>query len=86
MLEHRLIASDWPWECPKLPEGLAVWVGHAKSMSLLVRGATLQYYALLMEERAKLRIEDDTDLVAPIFDEWWTAAIEPLKDGARASS
>jgi len=79
MLKHRLIGSDWPWECPKLPEDLAVWVGHAKSMSLLVRGATLQYYALLMEERDKLRIEHDTDLVAPVFDEWWTAAIEPLK-------
>ena len=79
MLKNRLIGIDWPWECPNLPEPLAGWVGHAKSISLLVRGATLQYYALLMEERDKLRIDDNTDLVAPIFDEWWTAAIEPLK-------
>lgn len=79
MLKHRLIGIDWPWECPKLPESLAVWVWHARNMSLLVRGATLQYYSLLMEERDKLRIEEDTDLVAPIFDEWWIAAKEPLK-------
>lgn len=79
MLKHRLIGIDWPWECPKLPESLAVWVWHARNMSLLVRGATLQYYSLLMEERDKLRIEEDADLVAPIFDEWWIAAKEPLK-------
>jgi len=79
MLKHRLIGIDWPWECPKLPESLAVWVWHARNMSLLVRGATLQYYSLLMEERDKLRIEEDTDLVAPIFNDWWIAAKEPLK-------
>lgn len=79
MLRHRLVGIDWPWNCPKLSEGLTVWVEHARNMSLLVRGATLQYYALLMEERDKLGIEEDIDLVSPIFNEWWTAAREPLK-------
>jgi hypothetical protein len=78
MLQHRLVGIDWPWECPKLPKGLAVWVGHARSLSLLVRGATLQYYALLIEARDKLGIEKAADVVAPIFEDWWTAAREPL--------
>lgn len=78
MLQHRLVGIDWPWECPKLPKGLAVWVGHARRLSLLVRGATLQYYALLIEARDKLGIEKAADVVAPIFEDWWTAAREPL--------
>ncbi|MBL8039523.1 MAG: hypothetical protein JNN16_18685 [Nitrospira sp.] len=48
-------------------------------MSLFVRGATLQYYALLIEERDRLGIEKATNVVQPIFDRWWAVAREPLK-------
>lgn len=79
MLKHRLVGIDWPWDCPKLSECLAVWLGHARNMSLLVRGATLQYYALLIEERDRRGIENAITVVQPIFERWWAMAREPLK-------
>lgn len=79
MLKHRLVGIDWPWDCPKLSERMAVWLGHARNMSLLVRGATLQYYALLIEKRDRLGIENATNVVQPIFEKWWAVAREPLK-------
>lgn len=80
MLRCRLVGIDWPWECPRLPTPLSVWVGHARYLSLLVRGATLHYYSLLMEERGKLGIEDDTNSVAQAFNKWWAAAQGPLRE------
>lgn len=79
MLEHRLDGIKLPWDCPKLPNGLAIIIRHAENMSLMVRGATLQYYALLVEEREKLGIETAGDIVRPIFEVWWAAAKAPLK-------
>jgi len=79
MLKYRLIGIDSPWDCPKLTEGLAAWLGHARNMSLLVRGATLHYYALLIEERDRRGIEEATNVVPPIFEEWWAVAKETLK-------
>ena len=78
MLTHRHIGIEWPWDCPKLSGDLAVWVGHAKNMSLLVRGATLQYYALLIEERDRLGIQTATNVVQPVFEQWWAEAKSPL--------
>jgi hypothetical protein len=78
MLRHRLVGITWPWDCPKLPASLAVWVGHARNMSLLVRGATLQYYDLLIDERDKLGMEKSAAVVDPIFENWWTEARESL--------
>jgi len=79
MLAHRLVGIQWPWDCPKpLPE-LAVWLGHARNMSLLVRGATLQYYALLIEKLDKLGIQKATNVVQPVFEQWWAEAKDPLK-------
>ena len=80
MLKHRLVGIKWPWDCPKLTEGLAAWLGHSRNMSLLVRGATLQYYALLIEERGRLGIGEVTNIISPIFEEWWAVAKEALKE------
>lgn len=79
MLRHRIIGISLPWDCPKLTDGLAAWVWHASNLSLLVRGATLQYYALLMEARERLGFEKDSGVVTEIFEQWWTAAVGPLK-------
>lgn len=79
MLKHRIEGIDWPWECPKLPETLAGWIGHARNMSLFVRGATLQYYALLVEAREMLGVEKGADVVTSHFEEWWVVARESLK-------
>ncbi len=79
MLGHRLVGIQWPWDCPKPSRQLAVWLGHARNMSLLVRGATLQYYALLIEEQDKLGIRKATNAVQPVFEQWWAEARGPLK-------
>lgn len=79
MLENRLIGIQWPWDCPKPSRKLEVWLGHARNMSLLVRGATLQYYALLIEELDKLGIQKTTNSVQPVFEQWWDEARAPLK-------
>ncbi len=80
MLTHRLVGIQWPWDCPKPSRELAVWLGHARSMSLLVRGATLQYYARLIEAQEKLGIRKATNAVQPVFEQWWAEARGPLKN------
>jgi hypothetical protein len=79
MLTQRVTDLQWPWDCPKPPADLAIWLRHARNLSLLVRGATLQYYALLIEELDKLGIQTPEDAVCPIFEQWWSEAKEPLK-------
>lgn len=79
MLARRLEDIRWPWDCPKPSRELEVWLWHARNMSLLVRGATLQYYALLIEELDKLGIQQTKDSVQPIFEQWWAEARGPLK-------
>ncbi|MDO8397953.1 MAG: DUF6361 family protein [Bradyrhizobium sp.] len=80
MLAHRLVGIQWPWDCPKASRELRVWLGHARNMSLLVRGATLQYYSLLIEELDKLGIQSATNIVQPVFEQWWDEARDPLKN------
>ena len=80
MLTHRLIGVEHPWNCPKLSGDLAEWLEHAKSLSLLVRGATLVYYALLIEERDRLGIQQATNVVQPLFEQWWAEARSPLQN------
>lgn len=79
MLTHRLVGIQWPWDCPKPGPELAVWLGHARNMSLLVRGATPQYYSLLIDELDKRGIQNATNAVQPVFEQWWAEARGPLK-------
>ena len=79
MLLHRLIGITRPWDCPKPSRELEVWLRHARNMSLFVRGATLQYYALLIEALNKLGMQKTTNSVQPIFEQWWAEARGPLK-------
>jgi hypothetical protein len=79
MLSGRVIGVTWPWDCPKTSRDLDVWLSHAKKMSLFVRGATLQYYALLMEALDRLGSRRLNDAVAPVFEQWWAEARRELK-------
>lgn len=80
MLERRLLNIPWPWDSPKLKRDLEICLGHARNMSLLVRGATLQYYALLMEARDRSGIGEAQDSVQPVFERWWAEAKGPLSN------
>jgi len=79
MLAHQLVGIQWPWDCPKLSRELDVLLGHARNLSLFVRGATLQYYSLLIEELDKLGIQKAANVVQPVFEKWWAEARGPLK-------
>lgn len=81
MLRNRYFDMDWPWKCPRLSKELTVCVDHARNLSLFVRGATLQYYALLLEKRllSGLGSEKASDLVRPKFVEWWKVARSSLQ-------
>jgi hypothetical protein len=48
-------------------------------MSLFVRGATLQYYALLTEALDRLGSRRLKDTVPPVFEQWWAEARRELK-------
>lgn len=80
MLSRRLVGIAWPWECPKASPELEVWLSHAKNMSLFVRGATLQYYALLIEALDRSGSRQSKDIVTPVFDRWWAVARRELKN------
>jgi hypothetical protein len=79
MLSRRLIGIEWPWDCPKTSRDLDVWLSHAKNMSLFVRGATLQYYALLIEALDRSGSRQSKDIVIPVFEHWWAEAKRELK-------
>jgi hypothetical protein len=80
MLTHRLVGVQRPWDCPKPSRELAIWLGHARNMSLLVRGVTFQYYGLLIDEQDRVGIREATNVVLPVFKQWWAEARGPLKN------
>lgn len=78
LLEKGLETSfQYPWEVPA-PAQLVGYVDHARCFSMLVRGATFQYFALLQEERKRRGIEDDRADYADVFSEWWEATRQDL--------
>jgi hypothetical protein len=79
LVDLRLPNTDFPWSCPKTSEYLAVHLKHARALSLFARGATLQYYQLVLEAREKAGMSGTADLVAPAFKTWWTEATPVLR-------
>jgi hypothetical protein len=67
------ISYDAPWSIPELPAVLGNVVQHAKLLSLLARGAQLQYEALLFEAR---RLPDSG--TGDAFATWWHEATPVL--------
>lgn len=58
------------WNMSGLPSELERVANHAKCLSLLARGAQLQYHAMLFEKRFDLQ-DGGT---RPAFDAWWSSA------------
>jgi len=79
MLKNRLLGTPWPWDCPKIPANLEVWLSHARNMSLFVRGVTLQYYAMLIKALGRSVNRQFKDMVASGFESWWAEARDVLE-------
>lgn len=67
----------YPWEVP-YPPALAQHVHHARCFSMFTRGATLQYFQLLQEERQVQGIDDAICDYADVFARWWEATRDDL--------
>jgi hypothetical protein len=65
---------DYPWNVPDCAPDVARHVGHARLLSLLARGATLQYYTMLLEKK-----QDADPRVDDAFSDWWDVAADDLK-------
>lgn len=80
---HLLHAERWnipyPWAAPKPDATLATYLHHAEALSLLARGATLQYYALVMNARERARLDVPELDIAEAFKCWWDAARSKLQ-------
>jgi hypothetical protein len=65
---------DYPWNVPGCAPEVARHLEHARLLSLLARGMTLQYYAMLLEKKkdADPRVED-------VFSDWWDLAVGDLQ-------
>jgi hypothetical protein len=60
---------QYPWSIPGCPLPMATVLDHAERLSLLARGATLQYYRMLIEKK-----RDDDPGVEDAFVDWWDQA------------
>lgn len=65
---------ELPWDIPGIPHAMSPMLEHAKRLSLLARGATLQYYKMLTERK---QVEDSG--VEEAFIEWWQKATHDLQ-------
>lgn len=78
LLEHLPAAPfSYPWDVTP-PPLLAAYVGHARCFSMLTRGATLQYFYLLQEERKVREITGPYCDYAEVFARWWEATRHDL--------
>lgn len=71
---------DYPWDVPGHSQAVVSIVDHARRLSLLARGTTLQYYGLVLEKRR----ESDAAVEAA-FIEWWDAARDDLSTWNRTA-
>jgi hypothetical protein len=71
----RIERWNYTWDVPHQPVALRTISDHAKCLSLLARGTTLQYHALLFIKR---RQADKGTREA--FEAWWPVAVQHLPD------
>ena len=70
---------NYPWNTP-YPAELELYVSHARCFSMFTRGATLQYFHLLQQERASRGIGKPTCDVRDVFSRWWEATRSNLAE------
>lgn len=69
---------NFPWDVPLCPDKLSESVEHARLLSMLVRGATLQYWHMLLEARRRKDIDAlSYDMSKPLV-QWWEQARDDL--------
>ncbi len=66
---------EHPWTIPGCSDALAWVLVHARRLSLMARGATLQYYAMVLERK-----KQDASGVADAFSRWLDEARPDLAD------
>lgn len=72
LVEAPVLDLPYPWLAPRPPEALATLLRHAEALSVLARGATLQYHQLLLEARADAAMPLPRGLdVGGAFKRWW---------------
>lgn len=81
---HLLEGGRWdvpyPWAAPKPDAKLATYLHHAEALSLLARGATIQYHALVLDARERASLEMPELHIESPFEAWWDAARRKLRD------
>lgn len=60
----------YPWDAP-CPDSLKPAVAHARMLSMLSKGATLQYYDMLLEKCRQTDLPDGSHDMADAFSLWW---------------
>jgi len=65
---------EYPWDIPGCPPEMETVLDYARRLSLLARGATLQYYRMLLERR-----NDADPGVEDAFVVWWEQAKTDLE-------
>lgn len=71
LVEAAVLDLPYPWLAPRPPEVVRILLGHAEALSVLARGATLQYHQLLMEARADASMPVPRELdVGEAFRRW----------------
>lgn len=75
-----LDSIEYPWLIPNVSPQLAPILEHARRLSLAARGATLQYYGMVMDLK-----RDDGQGVEDAFVEWWKEARRDLSTWDTAS-
>jgi len=73
------VEFSFPWETP-CPDDLKVSIDHARAFSMFTKGATLQYYELLVEaQRSKGMLTSELTFEEP-FEQWWDLTKERLSN------
>lgn len=77
LTQAKPVEFNFPWETP-CPYDLKMPIDHARAFSMFTKGATLQYYELLVEaKRSKGLLTSDLTFEKP-FGQWWDLTKERL--------
>lgn len=80
LVQHRIPELSYPWALPRPPASLLRVLRHARALSALAQGVTIQYYALLLEAlSARQRSTPDVEL-EEAFARWEQEA-RPVLEG-----